>query len=210
MDPVVEKNLRAININKIAGVDEAGRGALCGIVSVACVMLPPNHKIEGLNDSKKLSPKKRIELAELIRERAIEVHLAWADHMVIDKINILEATKLCISQAINKLNVRPEMVVIDGQFNFQKEFEPDFPYQTIINGDNLSENIAAASIISKTFRDSWMDEQHKLYPEYGFIDHHGYGTKKHVAAIKEFGPCPIHRRTFNPLRTLLSKGVFDD
>ncbi len=181
--------------------------SLAGIVSVSCVMLPPNHKIEGLNDSKKLSPKKRIELAELIRERAIEIHLARANHAVIDKINILEATKLCIVQVIDKFSVRPDIVVIDGTFNFQKDLYPVFPCQTIINGDNLSENIAAASILAKVFRDNWMDEQHKLYPEYGFINHHGYGTKEHVAAIKKYGPCPIHRRTFNPLRTMLRKGI---
>lgn len=210
MDPVIEKDLRALGLNKIAGVDEAGRGSLASIVVVGCVMLPTNHKIDGIKDSKKVSPKKRKFLAELIKERAIEYHLAWADHTVIDKINILEATKLCIVQVINKLKVKPDMVVIDGTFNFHEDLSPIHPYQTVINGDNLSENIAAGSIIAKTFRDNYMDEQHKLYPEYNFIKHHGYGTKEHIAAIKKYGPCPIHRKTFNPLRTLLSKGLVED
>lgn len=210
MDNKIDDELRSIGLNKIMGIDEAGRGALCSIVSVAGVMLPTNHKIEGLNDSKKISRARRIELDKLIREQAIEFHIAWADQIVIDQINILEATKLCIIQVINKFNVKSDMIVIDGKFNFGDDIDSRLPYDTIPKADMLSENVAAASIIAKNFRDNFMLEQHKLYPDYGFNEHFGYGTKKHRAAIEKYGPCPIHRRTFNPLRTMINKGMFNE
>lgn len=209
MDSIIDRELRDNNINKIVGVDEAGRGSLASIVAVAGVMLPTSHKIKGINDSKKLSRKKREELNEQIRDQAIEYHIAWIDHTVIDRINILEATKLCIIQVINRFNVKPDMVVIDGKFSFSNG-DIVFPYRTIPKADNNSENVAAASILAKVYRDNWMLEQHKKYPNYGFDKHFGYGTKKHRAAIEKYGPCPIHRRSFNPLRSMLSKGMFNE
>ena len=209
MDPALEKNLKDIGLHKIIGVDEVGRGAGSGPVVVAAVMLPTNHRIVGIKDSKKLSPKKRKELSQLIHEQAIELHIARADHVIIDKINILEATKLCMWQVVNKFSVRPDMVVIDGQFDF-KDFDFKYSYYCEPKADENYESVSASSIVAKVHRDEYMNEQHKLYPEYGFINHHGYLTKEHVAAIKKYGPCPIHRRTFNPLRTLLSKGAVKD
>lgn len=197
MKALLENNLSELGLYKIGGIDEAGRGALVGPVVVAYVMLPPNHKIEDINDSKKLSPSKREKIAEQIYERALEVHVVSAGNGIIDKINIYSATRRCICDLANMIKITPEMLVIDGIFNFSGEYEIKIPYQLLPKADNLSENVAAASIIAKTTRDKYMvEEAHRLFPEYGFDKHKGYGTQGHVEALKKYGPCPLHRMSF--------------
>lgn len=176
----------------ICGVDEAGRGPLAGPVCAAAVILPPNAEIPGLNDSKKLSDKKRRELYPIIKEQAIAYGIAFADHNEIDEINILQATYLAMERAINKLSVKPELALIDG--NRAKDF--GIPVQTVVHGDSLSASIAAASVLAKVTRDDLMLQMAEEYPGYGFEIHKGYGTKAHYAALTEKGPCPIHRMTF--------------
>ena len=176
----------------ICGVDEAGRGPLAGPVCAAAVILPPNLNLPGLNDSKKLTDKKRRELAPLIKEKAIAYGIAFADHKEIDEINILQATYLAMERAISQLAVRPDMALIDG--NRAKNF--GLPVTTVVHGDALSASIAAASILAKVTRDDYMDEMSKQYPAYGFEVHKAYGTKAHYEALRQFGPSPIHRMTF--------------
>jgi ribonuclease HII len=197
MDNIVEQDLRSIGLNKVAGVDEVGRGCGAGPVVTACVMLPAEHKIEGLKDSKKLSAKKRDKLATLIYERALAIELSSMSNIDIDKYNIYQATKISMSRCINKLSIRPDMVVVDGNFEFFGDAELKYPYMSLVQGDSLSENVAAASILAKTYRDNWMIYiEDKRWPEYGFDGHKGYLTKKHIDALKEYGPCAIHRMTF--------------
>lgn len=176
----------------ICGVDEAGRGPLAGPVCAAAVILPPNLEIPGLNDSKKLSDKKRRELFPLICEKAIAYGIAFADHKEIDEINILQATYLAMERAISNLSVKPDFALIDG--NRAKDF--GIPLETVVGGDGRSASIAAASVLAKVTRDDYMLEMAKSYPQYGFEIHKGYGTKAHYAALAENGPCPIHRMTF--------------
>ena len=176
----------------ICGVDEAGRGPLAGPVCAAAVILPPNAEIPGLNDSKKLTDKKRRELFPVIKETVIAYGIAFASHAEIDEINILQATYLAMERAIAQLEVRPELALIDG--NRAKDF--GLPVQTVIHGDSLSASIAAASILAKVTRDDYMEEMAKEYPQYGFEIHKAYGTKAHYAALTEFGPSPIHRMSF--------------
>jgi ribonuclease HII len=176
----------------ICGVDEAGRGPLAGPVCAAAVILPPNAEIPGLNDSKKLSDKKRRELYPIIKEQAIAYGIAFADHNEIDEINILQATYLAMERAINQLSVKPELALIDG--NRAKDF--GIPVQTVVHGDSLSASIAAASVLAKVTRDDVMLQMAEEYPGYGFEIHKGYGTKAHYAALTEKGPSPIHRTTF--------------
>lgn len=179
-------------IKIICGVDEAGRGPLAGPVCAAAVILPPNVEIPGLNDSKKLSDKKRRELYPVIKEQAIAYGIAFADHKEIDEINILQATYLAMERAINQLSVKPELALIDG--NRAKDF--GIPVETVIHGDSLSASIAAASVLAKVTRDDYMLQMAEEYPGYDFEIHKGYGTKAHYAALTEKGPCPIHRMTF--------------
>ena len=176
----------------ICGVDEAGRGPLAGPVCAAAVILPPNAEIPGLNDSKKLSDKRRRELFPVIKERAIAYGIAFADHKEIDEINILQATYLAMERAISKLSVKPDLALIDG--NRAKDF--GIPVETVIHGDSLSASIAAASILAKVTRDDYMLQMAEQYRGYGFEIHKGYGTKAHYAALTEQGPCQIHRMTF--------------
>ena len=176
----------------ICGVDEAGRGPLAGPVCAAAVILPMDIDIPGLNDSKKLTDKKRRELFPIICEKAIAYGIAFADHEEIDKINILQATYLAMERAISKLEIKPDMALIDG--NRAKDF--GLPSQTIVGGDAKSASIAAASILAKVTRDDLMVKIAELYPSYGFEVHKGYGTKAHYAALLEYGPSPIHRITF--------------
>ena len=176
----------------ICGVDEAGRGPLAGPVCAAAVILPANIDIPGLNDSKKLSDKKRRELYPLICEKAIAYGIAFADHREIDEINILQATYLAMERAISQLSQKPEIALIDG--NRAKDF--GIPVETVVGGDGRSASIAAASILAKVTRDNYMLEIAKTYPQYGFDIHKGYGTKVHYAALAEHGPCKIHRLTF--------------
>ena len=176
----------------ICGVDEAGRGPLAGPVCAAAVILPPNAEIPGLNDSKKLSDKKRRELYPIIKEQAIAYGIAFADHKEIDDINILQATYLAMERAINQLSVKPELALIDG--NRAKNF--GIPVETVVHGDSLSASIAAASVLAKVTRDDYMLKMAEEYPGYDFEIHKGYGTKAHYAALSELGASPIHRMSF--------------
>lgn len=188
----IEHQFYAQGIRTICGVDEAGRGPLAGPVCAAAVILPENLEIPGLDDSKKLSDKRRRELFPVIQEQAIAYGIGFADHEEIDEINILQATFLAMERAIQQLSVKPDFALIDG--NRMKDF--GVAAQTVVRGDSLSANIAAASVLAKVTRDDYMLQMAKEYPEYGFDVHKGYGTKAHYAALAEHGPCRIHRMTF--------------
>lgn len=179
-------------VKLICGVDEAGRGPLAGPVCAAAVILPANVEIPGLNDSKKLSDKKRRELYPVIKEQAVAYGIAFADHAEIDEINILQATYLAMERAINQLSVKPELALIDG--NRAKDF--GISVETVVHGDSLSASIAAASVLAKVTRDDYMLKMAEAYPGYDFEIHKGYGTKAHYAALTEHGPSPIHRMSF--------------
>lgn len=181
------------NGNKlIAGMDEVGRGPLAGPVCVCAVIMPFNDIIEGIDDSKKLSEKKRNELAEKIKQKAIAYNIAMVDEKVIDEINILEATKLCMKKAVEGLSVKPDIVLVDAI----SKLDVDVPIRGIIKGDYLSYSIGCASILAKVTRDNLMVELSKKYPEYGFERNKGYGTKEHIEALKKVGACEIHRHSF--------------
>ena len=188
----IEDSYYAQGITTICGVDEAGRGPLAGPVCAAAVILPPHLEIPGLNDSKKLTDKRRRELMPIIKEQAIAYGIAFATHEEIDRINILQATFLAMQRALDQLGVKPDLALIDG--NREKDF--GIPVKTVVKGDSLSANIAAASVLAKVTRDDWMDEMAGKYPQYGFEVHKGYGTKAHYAALTEFGATDIHRMTF--------------
>ena len=187
-----ENNCFAQGYQIVCGVDEAGRGPLAGPVCAAAVILPSHLEIPGLNDSKKLTDKRRRELMPIIKEQAIAYGIAFATHEEIDQINILQATFLAMQRALDQLEVKPELALIDG--NREKDF--GVPVKTVVKGDSLSANIAAASILAKVTRDIWMEEVAEKYPEFGFEIHKGYGTKAHYAALTEHGATPIHRMTF--------------
>ena len=182
----------SLGLRLICGVDEAGRGPLAGPVCAAAVILPEHLQISGLNDSKKLTDKKRLELFPVIQEQAIAYGIGLASEQEIDKINILQATFLAMRRALDQLTVRPEIALIDGN----RETDFGLPVKTVVKGDSLSANIAAASILAKVTRDNLMMELAQKYPEYGFEIHKGYGTKAHYEALRTYGPCPIHRKTF--------------
>lgn len=188
----IEREYFGQGIQLICGVDEAGRGPLAGPVCAAAVILPAEIEIPGLDDSKKLSDKRRRELFPLIKEQAVAYSVAMVDETQIDEINILQATLLAMEKAIQGLEVKPELALIDG--NRQKDF--GVPSQTVIKGDSLSASIAAASVLAKVTRDDYMLQMAEQYPGYGFEVHKGYGTKAHYQALTEKGMCPIHRRTF--------------
>lgn len=187
-----EHKYAALGYTNICGVDEAGRGPLAGPVCAAAVILPADIEIPGLNDSKKLSDKKRRELFPIICENAISYGIAFADHEEIDDINILQATYLAMERAIGKLSVNADFALIDG--NRAKDF--GIPLETVVGGDGRSASIAAASVLAKVTRDDYMLKMAEDYPQYGFEIHKGYGTKAHYAALAEHGPCAIHRMTF--------------
>ncbi|TQI65711.1 ribonuclease HII [Clostridium sp. KNHs216] len=176
----------------ICGIDEAGRGPLAGPVFAAAVILPPGQMIEGLNDSKKLSEKKREALFDVIKKTAIVYAVGFATEQEIDKINILQATFLAMKRACDGLSVRPDLALVDG--NRMPRLGMDT--QTIIKGDALSASIAAASILAKVSRDRLMTEIDRIYPEYQFAKHKGYGTALHRELLKQYGPSPVHRKTF--------------
>ena len=188
----IEDELYASGAQIICGVDEAGRGPLAGPVCAAAVILPPHLEIPGLNDSKKLTDKRRRELCPLIKEKALAYGIAFADHKEIDQINILQATYLAMERALAQLSMKPDIALIDG--NRAKDF--GISVQTVVKGDSLSANIAAASILAKVTRDDVMLEMAESYPRYRFEVHKGYGTKAHYEALAQYGPCPIHRMTF--------------
>lgn len=176
----------------ICGVDEAGRGPLAGPVCAAAVILPKGLVIPGLNDSKKLTDKRRRELMPVIKERALAYGIAFASHEEIDQINILQATFLAMERALAQLKIKPDLALIDG--NRQKDF--GINVETVVKGDSRSANIAAASILAKVTRDDYMEAMAAEYPGYGFEIHKGYGTKAHYEALRQLGPSPIHRMTF--------------
>ena len=188
----IENSLYSNGFRVICGVDEAGRGPLAGPVCAAAVILPKGLEIPGLTDSKKLSDKKRRELFPIIKEQALAYGIGLASHEEIDEINILQATYLAMERALAQLNVRPDIALIDG--NRAKDF--GLPVRTVVKGDSLSMNIAAASILAKVTRDDLMLELAQTYPQYGFDIHKGYGTKVHYEALREHGASPIHRMSF--------------
>lgn len=188
----IENGYYSEEIQVICGVDEAGRGPLAGPVCAAAVILPKDLELPGLTDSKKLTDKKRRELFPLIQEHAIAYGIGMATEQEIDEINILQATFLAMQRALDQLSVKPDLALIDG--NREKDF--GVPVKTVVKGDSLSANIAAASILAKVTRDNLMVELAETYPQYGFEIHKGYGTKAHYAALTEYGPSPIHRMTF--------------
>ena len=189
---VYEREAFAEGYKTVCGVDEAGRGPLAGPVCAAAVILPEGLVIDGLNDSKKLTDKKRRELYDVITEKAVCYGIAMATEREIDEINILQATFLAMQRALDKLTVKPDLALIDG--NRAKDF--GLPVRTIVKGDGLSASIAAASILAKVTRDRLMEDMDKIYPQYGFAVHKGYGTKRHYEALRAFGSCEMHRRTF--------------
>ena len=188
----IEDSLFDQGIGVICGVDEAGRGPLAGPVYAAAVILPRDLEIPGLTDSKKLSDKKRRELFPIIQEQAVAFGIGVASEKEIDEINILQATFLAMKRALEKLSVRPDLALIDGN----RETDFGVPAKTVVKGDSLSASIAAASILAKVSRDDYMMELAQKYPQYGFDIHKGYGTKAHYQALREFGPSEVHRMTF--------------
>ncbi len=189
---IYEKKARSEGYKIIAGVDEAGRGPLAGPVAAACVILPENCFIEGVNDSKKLRAPQREKLYDIILDNAISVGIGIVDEKIIDQINILNATKLAMKQAVSQLSIKPDLLMIDAV----SIEDMDIEQRSIIKGDALSISIAAASIIAKVARDRIMNDYDAAYPGYGFTKHKGYGTEEHINAIKKFGICPIHRVSF--------------
>ena len=188
----IEDSFYADGITIICGVDEAGRGPLAGPVCAAAVILPANLEIPGLTDSKKLTDKKRRELYPVIKEQAIAYGIGFASEQEIDDINILQATFLAMKRALEQLNISPELALVDGN----RETDFGVPVKTVVKGDSLSANIAAASVLAKVTRDDLMLELAQQYPQYGFAKNKGYGTAQHIAALREYGPCPAHRRSF--------------
>ena len=186
-----EKQLAAAGYCRIAGIDEAGRGPLAGPVVAACVVLPTGLCIPGLNDSKKVAPLKRLVLTETIKNNAVDWAIGVVDHREIDRINILQAAKKAMAAAVAGLSREPDYLLIDAL-----TINLPVPQEGIIRGDSICASIAAASIIAKTYRDSLMELMDELYPEYGFKDHKGYGTPRHLEALRTYGPCPIHRVSF--------------
>ena len=195
-----ESKLYDQGIKLIAGVDEVGRGPLVGSVVTAAVILPIDFYDERINDSKKLTEKKREELYDVIMDNAISVGIGMSSNEIIDEINILNATKRAMIEAINNLNVKPEHLLIDAV-----KLDIDIPSTSIIKGDAKSQSIAAASIIAKVTRDRMMIELDKEHPEYDFKHNKGYGTKKHIEALYKYGPLKEHRRSFEPVTSLVFK-----
>ena len=189
----IEKDLYEKGFNNICGIDEAGRGPLAGPVVVAGVIMPKDSMIEGVNDSKKVSEKKREKLYDIILDEAISYSVAIIGQDVIDNINILNATKQGVTEVVDGLDIKPDLILVDALQHINTR---GIPYEPIIKGDAKCYNIAAASIIAKVTRDRIMRQWDEIYPQYGFISHKGYGTAKHIAAIREYGLCPIHRKSF--------------
>ena len=195
-----ENNLYKEGVTLIAGVDEVGRGPLIGpVVACACI-LPVNFYHKDIKDSKKLSEKKREEMYKIIKENAISIGLGIVSEKVIDEVNIYEATKIAMKEAIKNLNITPEHVLIDAM-----KLELNIPSTSIIKGDAKSESIAAASIIAKVTRDHMLDEMDKEYPLYDLKNNKGYGTKKHLEALQTYGPCKYHRVSYSPVRNALNE-----
>lgn len=188
----IEKNSQAEGYSVICGVDEAGRGPLAGPVVATAVILPQGLEIPGLNDSKKLSDKRRRELFPVIQEQAVAYGIGWASEKEIDEINILQATFLAMRRALDAMGTVPNLALVDGN----RDPGLSVATKTVVKGDSLSANIAAASVLAKVTRDDFMEEMAVKYPGYGFEIHKGYGTKAHYAALESLGPCEIHRMSF--------------
>lgn len=189
----IELEYHKQGIKYIAGIDEAGRGPLAGPVVVGCVIMPEDSFIEGVNDSKKVSEKKREKLYDEIINNAISWSVAVIGWHEIDELNILNATKKGVTECINNLETKPELILVDA---LQGIDTCNIPYVSMVKGDAKCYSISAASILAKVTRDRIMREWDEVYPQYGFAKHKGYGTKSHIEALKEYGPCPIHRKTF--------------
>lgn len=187
-----ERELVSGGARYICGVDEVGRGPLAGPVVCAAVIMPLDDVIDGVDDSKKLTAKKREKLSLLIRQKAIALSICRIEPDIIDKINILQATRLCMKNAIESLEVQPDFVLTDGNMTL----DIDIPQKSVVGGDAKSYVIGSASIVAKVYRDSLMKEYALTYPQYGFDTNMGYGSKAHIEAIKQYGICPIHRLTF--------------
>ncbi len=197
-----EKNIFIRGFKFVGGIDEAGRGPLAGPVVAACVVFGADFKINNdklklVKDSKKLSPKKREELFTVIQEEVFDFGIGICDHQTIDRINILEASFLAMKKAISNLRQKPNFIILDGKFLIPNI---SIPQKAIKQADNLVFSVAAASILAKVTRDRIMLEMHEKYPSYGFDKHKGYGTKLHLEKLREFGPCPIHRYSFRPVK----------
>jgi ribonuclease HII len=195
-----ENKLYQAGIKYIAGVDEAGRGPLAGPVVAAAVILKPGAILKYVNDSKQLSEKQRDKALIEIKENALSISIAIGSVEEIDLINIYRATREAMQSAIKKLSIKPDFLLIDAM-----PMEIDIPAESIIKGDTLSVSIAAASIVAKTTRDAYMMEMDKLFPVYHFKNHKGYGTKEHLEALKTYGPTPIHRKSYEPVKSMLKK-----
>ena len=189
----IELDYHKQGIKYIAGIDEAGRGPLAGPVVVGCVIMPEDSFIEGVNDSKKVSEKKREKLYDEIINNAISWSVAVIGWHEIDELNILNATKKGVTECINNLETKPELILVDALKGIDT---CNIPYVSMVKGDAKCYSISAASILAKVTRDRIMREWDEVYPQYGFVKHKGYGTKAHIEALKEYGPCPIHRKTF--------------
>ena len=189
----IENDLHIKGFKNICGIDEAGRGPLAGPVVIAGVIMPENSMIEGVNDSKKVSEKKREMLYDKILEQAISYSVSIIGQDVIDDINILNATKMGLTKVVEEQKIKPDLIIVDALNHIDTK---GIPYDSIIKGDAKCYSIAAASIIAKVTRDRIMRQWDEIYPQYGFSKHKGYGTKMHIEAIKEYGLCPIHRKSF--------------
>lgn len=189
----IEEEIHNSGVEYICGIDEAGRGPLAGPVVIAAAIMPRDSMIEGVNDSKKVSEKKREELYEIITKEAISYGVGIIDQKEIDRINILNATKEGLTMAVKELNPRPDLIIVDALTKIDTD---GIPYQSIIKGDAKCYSISAASIIAKVTRDRIMRQWDEIYPQYGFAKHKGYGTAEHIKALKEYGPCPLHRESF--------------
>lgn len=187
----------------LCGVDEAGRGPLAGAVYAAAVILDPSRPIAGLNDSKILSEKTRERLAFIIKAESLAWSVAFSTVEEIDRLNILQATLLAMRRAVAGLGMRPQAVWVDGN----RCPDWDYPSRAVIEGDAQVPAISAASILAKTARDAAMLELHARYPQYNFASHKGYGTPAHLKALRQHGPCPVHRQSFSPVREMLAQGV---
>jgi ribonuclease HII len=194
-----EKRLARRGFKLVAGVDEVGRGPLAGPIVAAAVILPLDCSIKGLNDSKKLSPRQREKIFPQIRKQAIAIGLGSVGHRQIDRIGIGPANILAMERAIAALRTSPDHLLLDGG---RSKVSSELPQKGITGGDRKCASIAAASISAKVIRDRLMVKYHKKFPLYGFAKHKGYGTRRHIGKIREFGPCPIHRRSFYPVSAL--------
>lgn len=194
---IYEDKLELLGNKYIAGVDEVGRGPFAGPVVASCVILPLDYYLEGITDSKKISKKKREYFYDIIKRDALAIKTIFIDNKVIDEINILEATKLAMTKAINEIAIKPDVVLIDAV-----KLNLDIKTISIIKGDLKSITISAASIIAKVERDNYMSKMHELYPMYDFMHNAGYGTKKHMEALEKYGTCPLHRLSYKPVKRI--------